>query len=81
MDIGKRIYVYIVETFEIEEDDDFNADINLFDYGYVDSLDAMTIISWLETTFEIEVTPRDLILFPMNTINELADMVKGKMGD
>ena len=80
MDIIKAVHDYIVETFSIEVDIDFDADVNLFDYGYVDSLDAMTIISWLEERFNIEITQRDLMLYPMTTINELATVVKIKRG-
>jgi len=79
MDLTKEIYDYIVGTFEIEVDDDFDADVNLFDYGYVDSLDAMKIVTDLETNFGIEITQRDLMLYPMNSINELAAVVKSKL--
>ena len=80
MDIQKTIFDYIVNTFNIEVDEDFNEDVNLFDYGYVDSMDAMTIISDLEKNFGIEITQRDLMLYPMNTISELAAVVKSKLG-
>jgi len=80
MDISRIIHDYIVQTFSIEEDADFNDDVNLFDYGYVDSLDAMSIIAWLESEFDVEITQRDLVLFPMNTISELAAVVVGKKG-
>jgi len=78
MDITKEIHDYIVETFEIEEDEDFDDDINLFDYGYVDSLAAMTILAHLEQFFGIEITQRDLMLHSLNSINELAAFVKSK---
>jgi D-alanine--poly(phosphoribitol) ligase subunit 2 len=60
-------------------DDEFDADVHLFDYGYVDSLDATKIVVHLETNYGIEITQRDLILYPMNTINELAKVVKSKI--
>jgi len=79
MELTKEIYDYIVNTFEIEVDEDFDADVNLFDYGYVDSLDAMKIVTDLETNFGIEITQRDLMLYPMNSINELTAVVKSKL--
>ena len=79
MDITKEIYDYIVSTFSIELDDDFDADVHLFDYGYVDSFDAMKIITDLETRYGIQITQRDLMLYPMNTIHELAQVVKTKL--
>ena len=79
MDIAKEIFDYIVAKFDIEVDEDFCADINLFDYGYVDSLNAMLILADLEKTYGIEITQRDLMLYPMNTINEIAAVVEGKL--
>ena len=80
MDIAKEIYDYLVTTFEIEVDADFDEDVNLFENGYVDSLDAMAIVAELKRRFGIEITQRDLMLYPMNTINELADVVRIKQG-
>ena len=80
MDIKQRIFDFIIETFSIEADEDFTTDVNLFDYGYVDSLDAMTILSFLESTFSIEISQRDLMLYPMNSIDELTAVVQMKKG-
>jgi len=81
MDTAKVIYDYIVTTFDIDDDDDFSADVNIFDYGYVDSMDAVKIVTDLESKFNIEITQRDLMLHPMNTINELAAVVTTKLGE
>ena len=80
MNIQAEIYDYIVVTFDIEVDEDFNSDVNLFDYGYVDSLNAMKIISDLEAKYGVEITQRDLMKYPMNTINELAAVITAKIG-
>lgn len=80
-DIREELSRYIKEEFEIAEDDqDFTMDVNLFDYGYVDSLDAANIISFVEGTYNIEVTQKDLMLNSMNTINEIAEFVEKKAG-
>ena len=72
---------YIMEHFDIEPDDpDFSDEVHLFDYGYVDSLGATEIILFLESTFSVEITQRDITLFPMNTINEIAEVVATKRG-
>ena len=78
MSIEEEIHNYIVETFNIEADEDFTQDVNLFDYGYVDSLDAMTILAYLESNFGINISQRDLMLYPMNSINDLVAVVKIK---
>jgi len=79
MDIRDEIYEYIVEKFEIEIDDEFDGDVNIFDYGHIDSLGAVTIIEELERRYGIKIDERDLMLYPMSTINEIAAFVETKI--
>ena len=71
---------YILEHFEIDADDpDFSDDVHLFDYGFVDSLGATEIVLFLEDTFQVKITQSDITLYPMNTINEIAEVVESKL--
>ena len=71
---------YIMEHFEIDADDpDFSDDVHLFDYGFVDSLGATEIVLFLEDHFQIEITQKDITLYAMNTINEIAEVVERKL--
>ena len=71
---------YILEHFEIEADDpDFADDVHLFDYGFVDSLGATEIVLFLEDHFHIQITQKDITLYPMNTIEEIAEVVESKL--
>lgn len=71
---------YILEHFEIDADDpDFADDVHLFDYGFVDSLGATEIVLFLEDTFHVEITQADITLYPMNTIDEIAQVVESKL--
>ena len=71
---------YIMEHFNIEPDDpDFDDDVHLFDYGFVDSLGATEIVLFLEETFGVEITQKDIILYAMNTVNEIAGVVERKL--
>ena len=71
---------YILEHFQIEADDpDFGDDVHLFDYGFVDSLGATEIVLFLEETFHIQITQKDITLSPMNTVNEIAEVVERKL--
>ena len=71
---------YILEHFKIDADDpDFSDDVNLFDYGFVDSLGATEIVLFLEDTFRIKITQADITLYPMNTVNEIAEVVESKL--
>lgn len=79
MDIAAKIEEYIRDFFEIGDDPELTRDTHLFDEGFVDSLGALKIVSYLENTFNIQITQKDLVLYPMNTINEIAAVVREKV--
>lgn len=82
-EIMSQLQTFIRVQFKIPEDDsDFNNDVHLFDYGYIDSFGAVNLINFAETTFAIKITESDLILYPLNTIREIATfVVKRKQGE
>ncbi len=78
--VKDTLRAYIMEHFEIEADDpDFSDDVHLFDYGFVDSLGATEIVQFLEDTFHVEITQKDIILYAMNTVDEIAGVVERKL--
>ena len=79
MDIEKIIEDYVLEQFEIGDDPDFSRDIHLFDSGFVDSLGATQIVLYVEKQFSIEISQKDITMYPMNTINEISKVVKSKL--
>ena len=79
-DIEQIIFDYIAETFDIDRNDpDFTPDVNLFDYGFVDSMGATEIILFIEERWSIRITQKDLTLSPMNTVEEIAAVVESKL--
>lgn len=71
---------YIIHQFDIEPDDpDFSDDVHLFDYGFVDSLGSAEIVLFIESKFNVVITQRDITLYPMNTINEIAAVIVKKL--
>ena len=73
---------YIMEHFEIPADDpDFGDDVHLFDEGFVDSLGATEIVFFVESTFGIKISQKDIILYPMNTVDEIAAVVERKLAE
>ena len=79
-EIKDKLRSFITERFEIEADDpDLNDDVNLFDYGFVDSLGATEIILFLENAYHVEITQSDITLYPMNSISEIAGVVSRKL--
>ncbi|MGB6408348.1 MAG: acyl carrier protein [Planococcus donghaensis] len=79
MDVKDILRSYIREEFEIEDDPDFTDDVHLFDIGFLDSLGATQVILFIEEEFKIEITQKDLILYPMNTIDEIALVIEEKL--
>ena len=77
-EIVEKLDAFVREHFDIGDDPDYNLDVNLFDYGFVDSLGATEIIFFIEDTFGIEITQKDITLYPMNTVNEIAEVVAAK---
>jgi D-alanine--poly(phosphoribitol) ligase subunit 2 len=79
--IMQELERHIRERFEIDEDDEeFTADVHLFDYGYVDSVGATDLIAHIESTYGIQVTNQDLMLYPLNTIREISEFIVKKTG-
>ncbi len=80
-DILYALDAFVREHFEIEADDeDYSTDVNLFDYGYVDSMGATEIILFAEERFGIHITQKDVTLYPMNSVREIAEVISGKIG-
>lgn len=80
MEIKEILYNFLKNNFEIGDDPDFTYDAHLFDMGFVDSLGATEIILFIEEHWNTEITQRDLILYPMNTVEEIAEVIERKLG-
>ena len=71
--IAHKIRHFVRKQFNVPDSDtDFNDDVHLFDYGYVDSFGAVTLTSFVETTFGVKISQTDMIAHPLNTIREIA---------
>lgn len=80
MTVQEKINEFIIDKFDIGDDPDFNNDVHLFNEGFVDSFGAVEIIHFIEEEYGIEITQRDITLYPMNTVNEIAEVVESKIG-
>jgi acyl carrier protein len=83
LDIAGTIRGYIQNRFSVPADDpDFTDDVHLFDYGYIDSFGAVELTMFVEAEFTIKLTEADMVVFPLNTVNQIADFVgKRRVGD
>jgi D-alanine--poly(phosphoribitol) ligase subunit 2 len=65
-----------------ENDPDFNDEVDLFNYGYIDSFGAVELTSFIEKQFAIKFTNSDWSNFPMSTIAQISSFVsKRKKGE
>lgn len=79
-DIVQQLESHIRTRYEIDpEDEDFTVDVHLFDYGFIDSIGATALIAHIEETYGIQVTNQDLMLYPLNTIHEIAAYISRKI--
>lgn len=74
--IADKIEAFIRDKFQVADDDpDFDQEVHIFDYGYVDSFGAVELTTHVESEFGIQINDTDLILHPMNTVQEIAAFV------
>jgi D-alanine--poly(phosphoribitol) ligase subunit 2 len=67
---------FVREHFGVpNEDTDFNDDVHLFDYGYVDSFGAVDLAAFVEERFSVRIGESDMVVYPLNTISEIATFV------
>lgn len=67
---------FVRQQFNVTESDpDFDDNVHLFDYGYVDSFGAVTLTSYVEQAFGVRIADHDLIAHPLNSIREIATFV------
>ena len=77
--IIKTLADYIREQFDIGDDPDYNSEVDLLEYGFLDSMGAMEVIAYIEEEYSIEITQKDVVLYPMNTIAEIAEVIANKL--
>ena len=74
--VAEQLEAFIRERYDVSSDDpDFDRDVHLFDYGYIDSFGAVELNTFVEETFGIKVSDTDLMVHSLNTINEIATFI------
>jgi methoxymalonate biosynthesis acyl carrier protein len=82
-EIVHQLRTFIINRFAVPENDrDFTNTVDLFNYGYIDSLGAADLTSFIESRFEIKVSNIDWVSIPLSNIEELAAFVsKRQLGE
>ena len=79
-EIKDTLREFVKVNFEIGDDPDFTDDVHLFNEGFVDSFGAVEIIQFIEQKYDIKITQQDIMLYPMNTVEEIAEVINEKIG-
>lgn len=78
--ITAELRQFIRQRYGVPETDaDFNDDVDLFNYGYIDSFGAVDLIAFIERQFAIKFTNADWVAFPLSTINQITGFVAKRM--
>jgi acyl carrier protein len=75
-EIAAAIEAYIRAEGEVPEGDpSFGHDVDLFELGYIDSVCFVSLVVWLEETYDIKLTEAYLFDERFNTIAGIAEIV------
>ena len=75
VDVKARVREFLVSSFQHH---DFQDDEDIFNLGFVNSLFALQLVSFVEEDFEITVESEDLELDNFRNINAIAILVGRK---
>jgi methoxymalonate biosynthesis acyl carrier protein len=82
-EISSELRGFVQRQFSIPENDsDFSDDVDLFNYGYIDSMGAVELTGFVEREFGIKFTDSDWVKFPLSSIREISSFIaKRRQGD
>jgi methoxymalonate biosynthesis acyl carrier protein len=75
-EVARALRQFIRERYQVPpQDPDFNDEVDLFNYGYIDSFGAVDLTTFVEKKFGIQFTSADWSNFPLSTITQIASFV------
>ena len=79
--IRSELGSFVRQRFAIPDNDsDFSDDIDLFNYGYIDSIGAVELTGFVERQFGVRFTDSDWVNFPLSSIREISAFVARRLG-
>ena len=78
-EIKSTLKKFLIKRFELSfGDPELDDDTHLYEKGYIDSIDSLVLLTFLEKTFKIKIDAQDLIDFPINTVNEMVEFISAR---
>lgn len=79
MELKEKIRQFIEANLVVFEDEaEFTDSDNIFEMGFVNSLFAMKLVSYIEQEFTIEVDNEDLEISNFNSVDRIVGYVENK---
>ena len=80
MEVKNKIRKYIQSNLVVFDDEaDFTDSDNIFKMGFVNSLFAMKLVTYVESTFDIAIENDDLNIVNFSSVNNIVSLVEGKL--
>ena len=79
MELKNSVREFINENLLVFEDEaEFNDSDNIFELGFVNSLFAMKLVTFVENSFDIKVDNTDLRLDNFNSVDNIVEFITNK---
>ena len=80
MEPAATIRQFIIENFLFEEDENLKEETSFLETGIIDSTGILELVAFLEETFGITVEDEELIPENLDSIANVAQYLRKKMG-
>ena len=79
MELNEKIRKFIEGNLVVFEDEaEFGDEDNIFEMGFVNSLFAMKMVTYIEKEFEIEISNDDLEISNFSSVSRIVNYINDK---
>ncbi len=78
-DIATKVEGYIKENFIFDNSNNLERDQSLLDTGIIDSTGVLSLIMFLEETFEVSIDDEELVPANLDSIDKIAVFMEKKI--
>ncbi|NIS17590.1 MAG: acyl carrier protein [Aliifodinibius sp.] len=77
--MGTKVEGYIKENFIFDNSNNLERDQSLLDTGIIDSTGVLSLIMFLEETFEVSIDDEELVPANLDSIDKIAVFMEKKI--
>jgi acyl carrier protein len=79
-EIAPKIRQFVADNYLFRGEDSFSADDSLIASGLIDSTGILELVSFLESTFSLQIADDELVPDNLDSINQITSFVQQKLG-